>query len=332
MARFRRKPTPVEAVQLRWDTWSEMCELLGTGRFEGCYVDAQGQITEDANARMGLKVACADGKLIAVQDDWVVKLLDGEILSLKPAAFAALFESHADHKVAYEPDWKKYPKLAGVFEHRPPENVYWDDLRALLVDARADAVQYVHDVRAEELTAARADERKAMRAEVSFADSPIWTRLARMFGGSPIMMDGDMLVALKNVGCDMTCDACAETFFTGSAMHPHTCPIANHPDEATWEDRVDKWTFAVKAAHPVRSESHDEYAVAMKMVGNRHSKGALVELVNWLLTLLKETLPMLDRADEPPLGDSSADQKAFFARVQNLRARAVSALSMSESS
>ncbi len=45
----------------------------------------------------------------------------------------------------------------------------------------------------------------------------------------------------------------------------------------------DEWTKMIKAAHPMRSGSHDEYAMAMKMVGHRHSKRALVELVNWLL-------------------------------------------------
>jgi hypothetical protein len=68
-----------------------------------------------------------------------------------------------DYRVEYEPDWTKYPKLARVFEHRPPQNVYWDDLRQLLRDARADAVQYVRDVRAEELAKAREDERAKIR-------------------------------------------------------------------------------------------------------------------------------------------------------------------------
>ena len=50
-----------------------------------------------------------------------------------------------------------------------------------------------------------------------------------------------------------------------------------------WEDTDDEWTEAIKDAHPARSESHDEYGVAMRMVGHRHSKGELVALVNWLL-------------------------------------------------
>jgi hypothetical protein len=48
-------------------------------------------------------------------------------------------------------------------------------------------------------------------------------------------------------------------------------------------DKNDKWTEAIDAAHPLSSGSHEQWAIAMEMVGNRHSKGALVELVNWLL-------------------------------------------------
>jgi hypothetical protein len=50
-----------------------------------------------------------------------------------------------------------------------------------------------------------------------------------------------------------------------------------------WEDVDDEWTEQIKAAHPTRSGSHDEYGIAMRMVGHRHSKGELVALVNWLL-------------------------------------------------
>jgi hypothetical protein len=50
-----------------------------------------------------------------------------------------------------------------------------------------------------------------------------------------------------------------------------------------WEDVADEWTDAIKAAFPTRSGSHDEYGVAMQMVGHRHSKDELIALVNWLL-------------------------------------------------
>ena len=55
------------------------------------------------------------------------------------------------------------------------------------------------------------------------------------------------------------------------------------PTGTTWEDQDDEWTDRIKAAHPSRSGSHEDYATAMRMVGARRSKGALVELVNYLL-------------------------------------------------
>lgn len=54
-----------------------------------------------------------------------------------------------------------------------------------------------------------------------------------------------------------------------------------------WEDVKDQWSEAIKAAHPTRNNVHDYWATAMTMVGHRHSKYALVELVNWLLLEMK---------------------------------------------
>ena len=33
-------------------------------------------------------------------------------------------------------DWKRFPKLAEIFEHRPPENVYWHELVAFIGHAK----------------------------------------------------------------------------------------------------------------------------------------------------------------------------------------------------
>lgn len=40
---------------------------------------------------------------------------------------------------------------------------------------------------------------------------------------------------------------------------------------------------AIRAAHPLRTHDHATYAEAMRLVGAKHSKRALVDLVNWLL-------------------------------------------------
>lgn len=41
---------------------------------------------------------------------------------------------------------------------------------------------------------------------------------------------------------------------------------------------------AIAASHPTRTGRHDLYARAMRLVGERHAKGELVDLVTWLLT------------------------------------------------
>jgi hypothetical protein len=73
------------------------------------------------------------------------------------------------------------------------------------------------------------------------------------------------------------------------------------PEPPKWEDAPDEWSDAIKAAFPTRSGSHDAYATAMQMVGNRQSKGELVALVNWLLVLVarRDGMPRKPRPGQP---------------------------------
>lgn len=51
-----------------------------------------------------------------------------------------------------------------------------------------------------------------------------------------------------------------------------------------WQDRPTPEDDAIDAAHPLKTGRHDLYAEAMRLVGDRHSKYRLVDLVNWLLS------------------------------------------------
>ena len=69
---------------------------------------------------------------------------------------------------------------------------------------------------------------------------------------------------------------------------PCTDAVVTFLASAEWADTPDEWIDAIKAAHPAHgSETHDTYGIAMRMVGNRHSKGQLVALVNWLLVRIQ---------------------------------------------
>lgn len=50
-------------------------------------------------------------------------------------------------------------------------------------------------------------------------------------------------------------------------------------------DKPDRWTPLIEQAHPTVTGLHMPYELALAMVSNRHSKGALIDLVNWLLLL-----------------------------------------------
>lgn len=64
-----------------------------------------------------------------------------------------------------------------------------------------------------------------------------------------------------------------------------TITAMSHED---WDDRTLPEDEAIKAAHPTRTGQHERYAEAMRLVGAKRSKYALVELVNWLLSRIPE--------------------------------------------
>lgn len=53
---------------------------------------------------------------------------------------------------------------------------------------------------------------------------------------------------------------------------------------------------AIKAAHPMRTGDHATYAEAMRLVGAKYSKRALVDLVNWLLVRVESDRESVRRA------------------------------------
>ena len=100
MAKFRKKPVVVEAVQLRWDTWNEMCDHAGVGKLsdgkpEGCYIQPDGKstLTPGASDVFGLLIPTLEGLMTARQDDYVIRGVKGEIYPCKPDIFEQTYEA-----------------------------------------------------------------------------------------------------------------------------------------------------------------------------------------------------------------------------------------------
>jgi hypothetical protein len=96
--KFRKKPVVIEAVQLLWQNWHDVCEhanvgSLDDGQSEGCYVDAEGNVTPDATGRIGLLIPTLEGQMLGVEGDWIIKGVKGELYPCKPDIFAATYEA-----------------------------------------------------------------------------------------------------------------------------------------------------------------------------------------------------------------------------------------------
>jgi hypothetical protein len=98
MNKYRKKPVVIEAVQLRWDNWSEMCEHAGVGKLtdgkpEGCFVTDDGVVTQDASTnRMGLQIPTFEGLMLGVQNDYIIRGVKGELYPCKPDIFEVTYE------------------------------------------------------------------------------------------------------------------------------------------------------------------------------------------------------------------------------------------------
>lgn len=101
MAKFRKKPIEIEAIQLRWTTWSEVCDFLGD-TFIVHNPDGASRIPrEEASDMCGeegegicLNVQTTHGEIAIVRHgDWIIpdsKL--GTFYPCKPDIFDATYE------------------------------------------------------------------------------------------------------------------------------------------------------------------------------------------------------------------------------------------------
>jgi len=87
--KFRKKPVVIEAVQLRWDTWSEMCDFAGVGGLANNKPEGM----EHSDGLIRMAIPTLEGVMIATQNDWIIKGVKGELYPCKPDIFEATYEA-----------------------------------------------------------------------------------------------------------------------------------------------------------------------------------------------------------------------------------------------
>lgn len=97
--KYRKKPVVIEAVQLTWQNWNEMCEFAGVGRLEegkpqGCHIGPDGKpLKETENSeKLGLLIPTLEGLMIGSEGDWIIRGIKGELYPCKPDIFEATYE------------------------------------------------------------------------------------------------------------------------------------------------------------------------------------------------------------------------------------------------
>lgn len=93
--KFRKKPVVVDAVQLNWKNWNEICDFLGD------IIDAKnpGRNTEEFSDTCGesspfieLTIPTLEGNHLARHGDWIIKGVRGEFYPCKPDIFEETYE------------------------------------------------------------------------------------------------------------------------------------------------------------------------------------------------------------------------------------------------
>lgn len=86
--RFRKRPVVIEAVQLRWDTWSEMCDHAGVGRLD----EGKPEGVTLEGGRIGLHIPTLEGLILGEEGDWIIRGVRGELYPCKPDSFEQTYE------------------------------------------------------------------------------------------------------------------------------------------------------------------------------------------------------------------------------------------------
>lgn len=99
MAKFRKKPVVIDAVQLSWKNWAEICEFADVGGGEkqprGCYLTKEGTVAPKGTMtdHLGMIIPTLEGDMVAKEGDWIIKGVNNELYPCKDDIFQKTYDA-----------------------------------------------------------------------------------------------------------------------------------------------------------------------------------------------------------------------------------------------
>ena len=97
MAKFTKIPVEIDAVQLTWGTWNEICDFVPKPWFKvGTYLDDEGKPLPEGKTseRLGLIMQTLESQeFVAQENDWIIKGVNGEFYPCKPDIFEKTYRA-----------------------------------------------------------------------------------------------------------------------------------------------------------------------------------------------------------------------------------------------
>ena len=93
---YRKKPVCVQAVQLNYKNWSEVCDFLGDiicADNPATYGKASDTCGEDGPEFINVRIPTLEGSHLALHGDWIIKGVSGEFYPCKPNIFQKTYEA-----------------------------------------------------------------------------------------------------------------------------------------------------------------------------------------------------------------------------------------------
>jgi len=90
VAKYRKKPVIIEAIQLNWFNWDKVLQFAGVGRLEDGR--PEGHVPEDGSSNCGLLIPTLEGVMLVIEGDWIIRGIKGELYPCKPDIFEATYE------------------------------------------------------------------------------------------------------------------------------------------------------------------------------------------------------------------------------------------------